>query len=264
MFLDIGRFQVDYVGGDANQGLYKWFKRQQVISIRQSCIGILLRDFVNAYNTIQSDPMFKIAADLVSSNAQEELESWSGAYEHMENEEVWNMYCNQELQLDCLVGIVFSWGHTPLTQAWRQNNLEELFDEETPNLGSSEYHLKVAEYALMLENKFLWLSVQKNGDTDWHSPLFIRLRLHDTKNKRKRTAEAAQRRRDRDARRLEEKRAAKRQGSHARQWPPTPGQSSSSSAPSTQWRPTLRPGSESWSKTWTSSSSSSTWWQSKW
>jgi hypothetical protein len=80
-----------------------------------------------------------------------------------------------------------SWGHNPTLAAQRRSHGEELLNQSTDRLqGHSEYHISVAEYPLSLSNKLLWLG---NNDTDWHSPLFVRVRCLAERNKRKRSEE---------------------------------------------------------------------------
>jgi len=95
--------------------------------------------------------------------------------------------------------VVLSWGHSNPLMRWRQEKGANLFDRLTDQtLGYQDYHVQVAEYPLLLQRKHLWLSTRGRGDESWHSPLFIRLRTMEDRNKRKRSTEGYDKRLQRD------------------------------------------------------------------
>ena len=141
------------------------------------------------------------------------------------------------MPLDCVVGIVVSWGHSTPLKWWRQSQGPTMFQElEYPIAGYPDFEIRVAEFPFYLENKHLWLNTSGNGDSDWHSPLFVRLRTIETKNKRKRSDEAKAARQQKDWERYN--RRYEQRGEQT---------SSSSSARPSDWQ----------------ASSSTSWWQSQ-
>jgi hypothetical protein len=146
------------------------------------------------------------------------------------------------MSVDCVAGIVVSWGHSTPLRWWRHEHGPTMFQKlEHPVTGFPDFEIRVAEFPFYLENKHLWLNTSGNGDCDWHSPLFVRLRTIETKNKRKRTDEAKAIRAQKDWKRYQ--RRFEGRGGQA--------SSSSSSARPSDWQ----------SSAWQASSSTS-WWQS--
>ncbi len=101
--------------------------------------------------------------------------------------------------LDSMVTISLSWGHSLVGQAYRNNLMPE--SDETADLrtgatdavgrGVTDYLIDVHEYALKLDNEHLWLG---KSDKDWHRPLITIHRNVGKANVRKRSEEAAARR----------------------------------------------------------------------
>ena len=218
LFLDAARYQVDYIGGDANGAIYKYYNTQDVCSIKNSSFSVMLNTYVAAVNTVIRDPKQKLHAQLVSSNSADTLDRLAHLFNVAKPADAWVAMDDQCLSIDCLVGVVFSWGHSSSLVDWRQEHAEEIF-QRLPDrlLGYPEYVIKVAEYPMMLNNHHLWLNTRGGGDKDWHTPLIIRIRTIDKKSLRKRTAAALGRRRDRN----NERRAANRRSPPQTSWSST-------------------------------------------
>ena len=115
-------------------------------------------------------------------------------------QEVYTMLNDDDGFPDCILGVVLQWGHSAKLKTWRdQVGSALLTSADEPALGFPEFAITIAEYPMMLENRLLWLRPRgngRNGDGDWHCPLFIRLRPLEDKNKRKRTKEKGDERLD--------------------------------------------------------------------
>ena len=196
LFLDAARYQVDYIGGDANGAIYKYFNGQKVSSIKNSSFDVMLRTYVAAVNTVIQNPEHKLHAQLVTSNSADTLNRLEDLFNNKRPDNAWAAMDDQCLNIDCLVGVIFSWGHSRSLAKWRTEHAQERF-EALPDklLGYPEWFIKVAEYPMMLDNHHLWLNTRGGGDKDWHTPLLIRIRTLPTKNARKRTQNAQDRRR---------------------------------------------------------------------
>jgi hypothetical protein len=253
LFLDVARFQVDYVGGDANAAMYRYYRGQRVPCIEKSVFSVMKDTLVAAVNSVLTNSEHHIHAGMVTSNSQETLSSLVFLFQG-DTEEALRDYWDQGLSIDCVIGVVFSWGHSATLQAWRQENAREIIPELVrPHLGFPEFDIRVADFPFFLENTHLWLRTTGNGDTDWHSPLFVRLRTLETKNKRKRSTAAAVTRCERDLARMEARGLLKGKGKGK-------GKPSQSSPP---WQSTTDPASSSWQtiapSTWQSWQSDA-WW----
>ena len=204
LFLDAARFQVDYIGGDANASMYRYHKSQRVPNIEKSIFSVMKDTMIAAVNSVITNPEHHVHAGLVSSNSQEALNNLVSLFQTKTMEEGLQAYWDGDLSIDCVIGVVFSWGHSATLQSWRRENAQEMVSElSRPTLGYPEFDIRVADFPFYLENTHLWLRTTGNGDTDWHSPLFVRLRTLETKNKRKRSAAATVTRRERDFARME-------------------------------------------------------------
>ena len=209
LFLDAARYQVDYIGGDANGAIYKYFRNQPVSSIRNSSFDVMLRTYVAAVNTRIQNPEHKLHAQLVTSNSADTLSILGKLFNDKRPADPWSAMEDECLNIDCLVGVIFSWGHSRSLAKWRAEHAKALFDELPDKLlGYPEWFVKVAEYPMMLDNHHLWLNTRGGGDKDWHTPLLIRIRTLPTKNARKRTQGANDRRKAKHS----ERRANKRTG----------------------------------------------------
>ena len=195
LLLDVARYQVDFLGGDANGAIYKYFPSQSIPSIRLSSFSVMLQTLIAAVNSLMQNPAHKIHADLVTSNPQENLLRLQTVFATLPNEEAWKVVEAEDLGPDCVLGVTISWGHSPPLTVWREEKGRELLSAQVDQvLGFSEFSVKAAEYPLLLTNRHLWLNTAGKGDCGWHSPLIIRVRVAPDQNKRKRSAAAAARR----------------------------------------------------------------------
>ena len=99
-----------------------------------------------------------IHAQMVSSNSADTLRE----IEHLCNSgghtNPWEIMGLQNLSIDCIIGVVFSWGHSPSLADWREEKAEGIYKElAKPKLGYPEWSIKVSEYLMMLDNHHLWL-----------------------------------------------------------------------------------------------------------
>ena len=256
MLLDVARYQVDFLGGDANAAMYKYFGHQPVPNVRQSAFIVMLNTLIAAVNSVLTAPEHKVHADFVSSNAQEKLMRIQTLFEQETSTKAWEIIQKEDLSPDCVVGVILSWGHSQPVMKWRDEQGAKQYSAlAVKALGYTEFFVKTAEFPLMLTNKHLWLSTEGNGDCSWHCPLFIRLRLLPDKNKRKRTASKVEQRNQRWQERSWQSRSTPSTA-------PREPQSSSSSS----WTPSVPWTREQTSAGTASSSSSSrpTAWHSSW
>ena len=230
MFLDAARYQVDFMGGDANAAIYRYFKRQPIMNIAKSSFSIMLNTMVHSINQVIQNPEQKVHAGLVTSNSWEFFERYSSIVNNHTSEEAHRLLNAEDLSIDCVVGVVLSWGHSNPLMRWREekgaNIVNRLAD---PTFGYPDFFVQVAEYPLLLQRKHLWLSTRGRGDESWHSPLFIRLRTMEDRSKRKRSTEGYDRRLQRD----EDRWRQRRDDEHGRGSAPS---SSSRAAPQTWTR----------------------------
>ena len=204
LFIDAARYQVDFMGGDANGAMYKYFKSQKCPSILKSSFSVMLRTYIKAMNICIDDPKKMIHAQMVSSNSADTLREIEKLCNDNQDPNPWETMGNENITIDCIVGVVFSWGHSPSLAAWREEKGEDLFREtNSSNLGYPEWSVKVSEYLMMLDNHHLWL---RKMDKDWHTPLLLRIRTIPTRNIRRRTEEG------------KEKRRAKQREKNAQRW----------------------------------------------
>ena len=84
--MDVARYQVDYLGGDANAAMYRYYVGQPVPSIATSSLKVMLNTFVGAVNTVIYDPQHKIHAGLITSNSQDSLELFTQLFEEKTTE----------------------------------------------------------------------------------------------------------------------------------------------------------------------------------
>jgi hypothetical protein len=252
LFLDVARYQVDYLGGDANAAIYRYYVGQPVPSIATSSLKVMLNTFVGAVNTVIHEHQHKIHAGLITSNSQEDLDLFFKMHEEKTAENAAQELFDLGISVDCVVGIVISWGHSTPLKWWRQSQGPTMFQElDQPIAGYPDFEIRVAEFPFDLENKRLWLITSGNGDCDWYTPLFVRLRTIETKNKRKRTEAAKAARQQKDWERYQQRYEQRgEQVSSSSSTRPTQTSSSSSARPSA-WQ----------SSAWQASSSTS-WWQS--
>ena len=245
MFLDIARYQVDLLGGDANGAIYKYFPNQEICSIKQSSFAVMADTFTAAVNSTIQELHKKIGVQMVTSNSQETLERLALLYNQRPGTDLGAD--SEDYNIDCMVGMLISWGHSDKFRKWR----DEIPREETFEIleqGFPECEVKVAEYPMSLDNRHLWLNNTGHGDHDWHTPLIVRYRFLPEVNVRKGTAAALERRHEKQRQKLVKKQE---------QWAKETQQPQSSSSSSWQW---------TWSQQdWqTGSSSSSTSWKNTW
>ena len=112
MFLDAARYQVDFMGGDANSAIYRYFKKQSVMSIAKSSFSIMLQTLVHSINQVIQDPAQKVHAGVVTSNSWEFFEKYSNIVNNHSSEEAYRLLNAEDLSIDCVVGVVLSWGHS--------------------------------------------------------------------------------------------------------------------------------------------------------
>ena len=265
MFLDVARFQVDYLGGDANGSIYRYFKHQPVYSIGQSSFAVMLRTMVSAVNSVITDPKDKVHAGLITSNSQQVLDRIKAVYDSHDAQTAWQILEDEGVSCDCIVGVVLSWGHSEPLQKWRSEKGTSLLEiTQDPILGFPEFDIRVAHYPFLLNNSHMWLNTSGNGDTSWHCPLFVRLRPIPDMNKRKRTQEKYEERRLRDQERYYNRgRGRGRSVASSLQEPASHGGTYSSSwRPQVPWTTTSssdQAASSSTRERTTTSSSSSSW-----
>ena len=111
LFLEVARYQVDYLGGDANAAVYRYYNNQQVPSIATSSLKVMLNTFVGAVNTVIHDPQHKIHAGLITSNSQESLDLFTKTYEEKTSERATQELYDLGMSIDTVIGIVVSSGH---------------------------------------------------------------------------------------------------------------------------------------------------------
>jgi hypothetical protein len=277
LFLDVARYQVDILGGDANGAMYRYFPQQPIPSIAQSSFVVMLKTLIAAINSCVQDPRHKVHADFISSNAQDKLDRFQKLFTEKSPEVAWKIIEEDDGGIDCVVGVTISWGHSATATRWRESVDTTLLTAlADPLLGYSEFVAKVAEFPLLLTNRHLWLNTAGNGDCSWHSPLIVRLRLQEDQNKRKRSAAAQEARNERYqtflARKGQEKGKGKEAGKTAgkgkgketgkekgNKTPAPPAHPPSVSSSSSSWRPSVP-----WGNTASSSSSSSAWQNTSW
>ena len=199
---------------------------------------VMANTLVSIVNTLFQKPEEKIHVDLLTSNSQELLMRVETLFNNNRAFKAQQYMEDENLSLDCVVGLIFSWGHSAPIIKWREEfgaGLQSALAD--PLLGYSEFFIKSAEYPLLLTNRHLWLNTKKNGDRDWHCPLFIRIRPIQDKNKRKRTAEqAAARWKAWQSKSWQKWQSAEENQPSSSARPSQPASSSSSWTPSVPWR----------------------------
>jgi hypothetical protein len=168
MLLDVARYQVDYMGGDANQAIFRFFQNQPSASISDSSFHLYLRRLVKVINENIVEEKHKVTYSMVTSNSQLQLDEYDEKY-------ALSPPPKDDLQMDCMVGVLLGYGHGGLREF-----------RETKMAGTPDYNIRVAEFFFNLGNRTLWLGPD---DGDWHSPLTLVVRPHEVKNKRKRSDE---------------------------------------------------------------------------
>ena len=219
MFADCVRYQVDFVGGDANAASYRWKSTQYVHTPTASSFNIMAARSAIAANRAMSPSGPTIAGDterpkgiigiqMVTSNTSNELLNLERVYSTGTEQE------KNDAGYDCIVLVAYSWGHTrkDKQELWdfddkppqeKERILREREESRAaivaetlarPGVGSCTWHIYVQQYAMMLTNRHVWLS---ETDGDWHRPLLAFIRHKDDKNRRTRSAKATARRQQR-------------------------------------------------------------------
>jgi hypothetical protein len=180
MMVDIARYQVDIVAGDANTASYTLKKKQAEPSFYDSSFNTMMRGLESFMQHSQPGWPQTMGYRIVSSNAQENLEALDSHFAKPDRD--WNLQPN----IDCVVACILSWGHGYSAQVFRQlNETDALNTVSTKSLTmNDEWSIVVSEYAMYLENRHLWLGEK---DADWHVPLNIIIKPADVGNQRKRT-----------------------------------------------------------------------------
>ena len=195
MVYDLFRYQVDYAGGDANMSIFRYFKGQRIPSITQSSLyRVLMRAKVALNKALALKHALGI--QICTSSPVEVLQDADKLASDPNSD--WD---TNYPDLDSMVAIHFSWGHSSVARVIRDTALESRTDEEKAELQASavsasgrglcDYSIEVNEYSLRLGNEHLWLG---QSDKDWHRPLITVARLIGKTNVRKRTEAATARR----------------------------------------------------------------------
>lgn len=181
MMMDIVRYQVDIVAGDANKASYVCKKNQPIPSQLTSSFNIMMKATADFMQGFVGWP-YSMGYQMVSSNTQEKLAALD---EHFSKEERdWN----DQPDIDCILASILSWGHSHSAQAFRQLDEAEAA-KAAPNAGISlnrEWRITVSEFPMHLSNEHLWLG---QNDKDWHTPLNLIIHPADIRNQRKRSDE---------------------------------------------------------------------------
>jgi hypothetical protein len=194
MMMDIVRYQVDIVTGDANASVYKGKKIQPTYSIRGSSFVVMLEAMVRYVNTHGDGWPNSLAYQLVTSNTQARLRDLENYFKQPLATRRWE----DQPDVDCVVAAVMSWGHHQEARRERQQSSDATASEAVEGFRSQarigEYYdwiLDVSEFTMNLTNRHLWLGAD---DHDWHTPLHVIIRPRQTANLRKRSAAAKERR----------------------------------------------------------------------
>ena len=201
MLADVAKYQVDFMGGDANASIYRSFNNQEIPCIAQSSLNHMVKTMVEFINRF-SDNDILMGYQMATSNSLLELRRLSRYYgipKHSRDP-------GQEPDIDCIVTYAFNWGHDDYTRKYRKTLLESAHHgtdsakhtwQNMEENGTTDFKLDIPEYffqiASQLGNAF-WLQGAK--DHDWHNPLVIHFKsMHDfTKKEDRRSGEAKARR----------------------------------------------------------------------
>ena len=177
MAFDVVKYQVDFLGGDCNGSIYKYYNdNNHEFSIRDSNIAVILKKMVEAVNAVSKGlPTFTPCNyQLVTATSTRNLALIKEYYSLPEEER--GEYPDQ----DVLAVIAVSWGHTPKPQ-----DSYYALQEHHPEIPEGEWAMHVCETALQLTNRHLWLGPV---DQDWHRPLQVNLKPFWARNYQYRTA----------------------------------------------------------------------------
>jgi hypothetical protein len=208
MFLDAIRYEVDFMGGDSNAAIYRYFTNQTVASVEVSSFHHVLDHFVKVFNTLAMETRpadaeyLKLGFQVITSNTEQMLR-YQMDYDEARGTPAFEAFPD-EPEFDVVTFVALNWGHdyqsyqerfrTPdkRNNRWRRGDPKSTgLLHELPH--EIDFEIKTTEYLLNFNNELLWL---KPEDTDWHRPLMVSVRPWCTKNMRKRRGDARERRQD--------------------------------------------------------------------
>ena len=201
MLADVARYQVDFMGGDANASIYRSFNNQEIPCIAQSSLNHMVKTMVEFINRF-SDIDILMGYQMATSNSLLELKKLSRYFQIPK----YSRDPEQEPDIDCIVTYAFNWGHDDYTRQYRKTLLESAHQgidsarhtcQNMEENGTTDFKLDIPEYFFQIASKLgntFWLQAAK--DHDWHNPLVIHFKsMHDlTKKEDRRSTEAKQRR----------------------------------------------------------------------
>ena len=182
MSLDIVKNQVDYMGGDANASVYKYYKNDSEhtgqLSIKHSSLMRTIQTMVEAVNKV----CFPLQGGLpliyqaVTATTTENLDKIKDYFDLPPARRRDIPYPDQ----DAICMVAFSWGHSCKAAESRVKAQEYIEKSKNP-IAAGEYLIVVNEQAMKLQNRSLWLT---SYNTDWHRPLQVTMRTFFQKNKK--------------------------------------------------------------------------------
>ena len=207
MFLDAIRLEVDFMGGDSNAAIYKYFSSQPVASVKVSSFYVMLDHFVKVFNSLAKEvrpadaEYLRLGFQVITSNTEQMLR-YQMDYDAARGTPAAAAFPD-EPEFDVVTFVALNWGHdyqsynerfrTPEKRNNRNRRSQPKSSEQEVLPHEIDFEIKTTEYLLNFNNELLWL---KPEDKDWHRPLMVSVRPWCTKNMRKRRADARERRND--------------------------------------------------------------------
>ena len=217
MMVDIARYQVDMVTGDANASMYRAFKNQTTPSIAESSLHKMMTAMGRFINYWAPGWPNYVDIQMVSSNSSEHLDKIKAYYSTQQSQRQ-----GEAPSVDCIVLYTLSWGHSALIQGYRRDfgyvthpdtqfrvklseeEIQARIAEHLRGDGGHDYQMSVTNYYMLFTNDFLLLGA---SDADWHTPLQTMIKVgrglatrkksdtaqeyREQKHKAKRTAQRA-------------------------------------------------------------------------
>jgi hypothetical protein len=187
MLINVVRFQVDFMSGDANGAMYQYYKSQSIPSIMESSLSVCLRRLHTARNRAlmctTSRDYVSFDYQAISSNSCLDLDAMDMTASEIEAAKADRSVIPPfSHNIDCVVFTAFSWCHVEKGQQyyntyWSVNDYDSRVHD--PIRTPQDFDLNVKEIFFGLDNQAMWLA---HSDTDWHSPLIVAIRGRPTKN----------------------------------------------------------------------------------